>query len=67
MFYIQLEMNKVPIMVNMDEAMYFVPDTDHGGARIYMAKQVVYVDNDYEEIRDKVVKRQGYTAYSSGH
>ena len=63
MFYLQLEWNHNPVMVNMDEVIFFVPDNENNGAIIHMLKNTLFVSNSYEEIRDKVIKRQGYVDY----
>ena len=66
MFYLNLEMNHSEVMVNMDEALYFTPDSENIGSIIYMPRHTLFVSNSFEEIRDRVVKRQGYTAYEMG-
>lgn len=66
MFYLNLEMNHSEVMVNMDEALYFTPDSENIGSIIYMPRNTLFVSNSFEEIRDRVVKRQGYTAYEMG-
>lgn len=63
MFYLQLEWNHNPVMVNMDEVIFFVPDNENNGAIIHMPKNTLFVSNSYEEIKDKVIKRQGYVDY----
>lgn len=67
MFYLNLERNHSEIMVNMDEVLYFTPDSENSGSIIYMPRSTLLVSNSFEEIKDKVVKRQGYTGYSIGH
>lgn len=66
MFYLNLELNHNEVMVNMDEALYFTPDSENVGSIIYMPRNTLFVSNSFDEIRDKVIKRQGYTAYSAG-
>lgn len=64
MFYIELEFNGQTVMVNMDEVLYFTPDGNRSnGAIVYMPRHTLFVGNSYEEIRDKVIKRQGYVDY----
>lgn len=66
MFYLHLEMNHSEVMVNMDEALYFTPDSENIGSIIYMPRNTLFVSNSFEEIRDKVTKRQGYVGYNIG-
>ena len=64
MFYIELEFNSQTVMVNMDEVLYFTPDGNRSNSAIvYMPRHTLFVGNSYEEIRDKVIKRQGYVDY----
>ena len=67
MFYLNLERNHSEIMVNMDEVLYFTPDSENIGSIIYMPRSTLLVSNSFEEIRDKVTKRQGYVGYNIGH
>lgn len=67
MFYLSLEMNHSEVMVNMDEVLYFTPDNENTGSIIYMPRHTLFVSNSFEELRDKVTKRQGYVGYNVGH
>ena len=39
MFYLNLELNHNEVKVNMDEALYFTPDSENVGSIIYMPRQ----------------------------
>lgn len=62
MFFIELSLKGSPIMVNMGKVTAFEPK--ESGAMLRVHGTVIIVENSYEEIRDRVVKKQGYTSYS---
>ena len=66
MFYLNLEMNHSEVMVNMDEALYFTPDSENIGSIIYMPRHTLFVSNSFEEIRDRVENSVVAASYKKG-